>query len=135
MMNLRQELTLEKQHLEALKKEQHSVETETGDLTVKLKASGDDLFFSGRIKNPKELSNLQHEYSILNANRAKLDDKGLELIDQIDLHTKKTAELGKKFTAMEAAWKNDQQRPPPTSKNCKPRWLMPRRKSSSSTPI
>ena len=31
-------------------------------------------------------------------------------MDQIELHTKKTAELGEKFTAMEAAWKNDQQK-------------------------
>jgi len=109
MVNLRTEFTSEKQHLEALRKEQHNLEIETGDLSVKLKDAGDELY-SGRIKNPKELSNLQHDISLLSANRGKLDEKGLELMDQIELHIKKVSELTERFAVMEAAWKIDQEK-------------------------
>jgi uncharacterized protein len=109
MLETRAELTNEKQHLEALKKQQRELETESGDVTARLKTGGDELY-SGRIKNPKELSNLQQDIELLKSKRGKMDDKVLELMDEVELHTKKSAEAGIKFGKIEAEWKIEQEK-------------------------
>jgi uncharacterized protein len=109
MLDMRTELTTEKQHLEAIKKQQRELETESGDVTVRLKTSGDELY-SGHIKNPKELSNLQQDIESLKSQRGKMDDKVLELMDEVEIHTKKSAETGTKFGKVEAEWKVEQQK-------------------------
>ncbi len=53
-------LKSEQQQLEELGRQQHSAEWEIEDLVNKLTPAEDKLY-SGRIKNPKELANLQHE--------------------------------------------------------------------------
>ncbi|GAJ06099.1 unnamed protein product, partial [marine sediment metagenome] len=52
------ELKLKQQHLEELRRQQHSAEWEIDDLVSKL-TTAEEKLYSGRIKDPKELTNLQ----------------------------------------------------------------------------
>jgi predicted nucleic acid-binding Zn-ribbon protein len=104
----RAELDIEKQHLEAMQKQQRSLEREADDISAKLKVSGEELY-SGRVHNPKELSNLQHDIELLKTNRSKIEDKILELMDNIESHTKKLIDLNNKFTKFEENWRVEQQ--------------------------
>ena len=56
------------QHVEELKRQQHSAEWEINDLVDKLTVAEKKLY-SGTITNPKELTNLQHEVDGLKTKR------------------------------------------------------------------
>ena len=77
-------LKSEQQQLEELGRQQHSAEWEIDDLVNKLTAAEEKLY-SGRIKDPKELTNLQHEVTGLRARRSHLEDNALEMMDQVEL--------------------------------------------------
>jgi predicted nucleic acid-binding Zn-ribbon protein len=102
------ELTLEHQCLEELKREQHSAEWEVDALITKLTTAGEKLY-SGSIKNPKELTNLQHEIDSLKTTRDRLEDKALEIIDQVELAETSVASLSSKLNQLEAEWHRQQQ--------------------------
>jgi len=101
-------LKLEQQHLEELRQQQHSAEWEIEDLLSKLTPTEEKLY-SGRIKDPKELTNLQHEADALKARRSQLEDKALEIMDQVELSTTSVATLGNELKTLEAEWHSQQQ--------------------------
>lgn len=103
----RAELAAAQQHLEEIKKQQRSLEWEVDDLSGKLKRAEEELY-SGRIKNPKELSNLQHDIEMLKGQRRKLEDKVLELMDQTDSSTQKVASLSEQLKKLAAEWREEQ---------------------------
>ena len=70
-------LASEQQRLDKLRHQQHSAEWEIDDLVTKITAVGEQLY-SGRIKNPKELTNLQHEVDVLKTKRDQLETSTLE---------------------------------------------------------
>ena len=104
---MRNYLASEQQRLEELQKQQHSIEWEIEDLDTKLKTTEEELY-SGRIKNPKELSNLQHEVDGLKARRAKLEDKALEIMEQAELATKSVASIDSELQSLESEWQTQQ---------------------------
>jgi len=104
----RAKLDTEKRHLQTMQKQQRSLEREADDINAKLKVAGEDLY-SGRIHNPKELSNLQHDIELLKANRSKIEDKILELMDSVESHTKELVDLNEQFTNVEENWRVEQQ--------------------------
>jgi len=102
------EFTQAQQHVEELKRQQHSAEWEINDLGDKL-TTAEDKLYSGTVKNPKELSNLQHETDGLKARRNQLEDETLETMDQAELATASVTSLGSKLKKLEAEWHNQQQ--------------------------
>lgn len=102
-------LALESQHLEELKRQQHSLEWEIDDLTGKLAAAERELY-SGKISNPKELANLQHEVDGLKTRRNELEDKALEVMDQVELTAKSVAAKSNELKALKTEWHSQQQR-------------------------
>jgi len=80
----RERLEQEGRQREALSKEQHTTEWEIDDLVTKVSAAEETLY-SGRIKNPKELANLQHEVELMKAKRNQVEDKALEIMDRAEL--------------------------------------------------
>ena len=102
------ELALERQHLEELQGQQHSVEWEIDDLTDKL-TTAEETLYSGRIKNPKELTNLQHEVDGLKAKRNQLEDKALEIMDRAEHTTATVATMSSELERLEVEWHNQQQ--------------------------
>ena len=101
-------LKSEQQQLEELGRQQHSVEWEIEDLMSKLTAAEDNLY-SGRIKDPKELANLQHEVNGLRARRSQLEDKALEIMDRVELSTASVTTLSNELKTLEVEWRGQQQ--------------------------
>ncbi len=98
----------EHHHLEELSRQQRSVEWEIDGITSKLTTAEDELY-SGRIHNPKELTNLQHEIDGLKTKRGQLENKALEIMDQVELTTKSVATLNSELKVLEAEWHSQQQ--------------------------
>ena len=101
-------LKSEQQHLEELKGQQRSAEWEIDDLVNKL-TTAEEKLYSGRIKDPKELTNLQHEVDGLRVRRNQLEDKALEIMDQVELSTASVAALSNELKTLEAEWHSQQQ--------------------------
>ncbi len=101
-------LKLEQQHLEELKGQQHSAEWEIDDLVSKLTGAEEKLY-SGRIKDPKELTNLQHEVDGWRVRRNQLEDKALEIMNQVELSTASVATLSNELKTLETGWHSQQQ--------------------------
>jgi len=108
VVETRSKLVLEQQRLEELSRQQHSVEWEIDDLTNKLTGTEEELF-SGRIRIPKELANLQHEIDGLKARRDQLEDRALETMDQVEFATGGVATLNSDLKALETEWQSQQQ--------------------------
>ncbi len=108
LVGARNKLALERQSLEELMQQQRSTEWEIDDLTTKL-ATVEEELYSGRTHNPKELTSLQHEINGLKAKRNQMEDKALEIMEQVELVTKSIATLGSELKMLEADWQSQQQ--------------------------
>ena len=109
VLKVRRQLGMEGQHLEELKHGQHSTEWEIDGITTKLTAAEEELY-SGRVRNPKELANLQHEIEILKARRNELEDKTLEIMEQAEVTTASTKTLKSELKTLEAEWQSQQRK-------------------------
>ncbi len=101
-------LKSEQQHLEELGRQQHSAEWEIDDLVNKL-TTAEEKLYNGRIKDPRELTNLQHEVDGLRVRRNHLEDKALEIMDQVELSTASVATLRNELKILENEWQSQQQ--------------------------
>ena len=108
VIEVRNKLALEQQRLEELARQQRSVEWEIEGITSKLTTAEKELY-SGRIRNAKELTNLQHETDGLKAKRTELEDKVLEIMEQVEITTKNVAALDSELKELEAEWQSQQQ--------------------------
>ena len=82
VVTTQEELSRESQRLEELRRQQHSIEWEIDDFTAKL-AVVEEKLYGGRITNPKELANLQHEADGLKGRRNQAEDRVLEIMEQV----------------------------------------------------
>ena len=103
----RRELEAEQQQLEELKKQQHAVEWEVDGYSAKI-AEIDEKLYSGRVKNPKELSNLQQEVEGLKGQCRKVEDKVLEIMELVSEGEAKIAALGSELQKLETEWRQEQ---------------------------
>jgi predicted nucleic acid-binding Zn-ribbon protein len=102
------QLQLEQQRLEELRHKQRSAEWEIDDLATKV-AAAEETLFSGRIKNPKELTNLQHEVDALKAKRDQLEEKALGVMDQVEQSETSVAKINNQLETLKAEWQHQQQ--------------------------
>ena len=96
------------QKLEEIGKQQKAAEWEIEDISGKLAKVQQDLY-GGRTQNPKELSALQHEAEGFKNKRDRLEEKALEIMEQVDAAIIVQSRLDKELSAVEAEWKNQQQ--------------------------
>lgn len=108
VVRARTKLASENQRLEELKRQQHSLEWEIDDLVNKL-APAQERLYGGSIRNPKELTNLQHEVDGLKSKREQLEDKALEVMEQVELIEAGVATISKDSKRLEAEWQSQQQ--------------------------
>jgi len=101
-------LTIEKQRLEELKRRNHDAEWAVDDLLSKI-ASTEKQLYSGKISNPKELSSLQHEVNTLRSMGDELENKALEIIDEVDMTEQKVASLADAYQKLDDVWHRQQQ--------------------------
>ena len=104
----RNKLALEHQQLQELNRQQRSLELEIDSLTSKLTTAEEELY-SGKIRNPKELTNLQHEIDMLKAKRNQMEDKALEIMNQVELTSENIATTDSELKALETEWQSQQQ--------------------------
>ena len=109
VVEARDRLTAAQRRLDELKHHQRGIEWEIEDLVSKITALEGELY-SGRIKNPKELSNLQREVDELKARRSQVEDRALEIMDQVELAQKALATITDELRRLEADWQSQQQR-------------------------
>jgi len=102
-------LSSERQQLEELTHQQRSVEWEIDDISGKISKVEEELY-SGRVRNPKELTDLQHEVDSLKNKRSKLEDQALEVMEQVELATKTVASLDSELKRLETEWQSQQQK-------------------------
>ena len=102
------QLQSEQKRLEELGRKQRSAEDEIEDISTKL-APAEKKLFSGDIKNPKELSSLQHEVEVLKAKRNQMEEKALEIMEQVELCETSVAGTGSELEKVKAEWQRQQQ--------------------------
>ena len=107
VVETRNKLAQEQQRQEELMHQQHTQEWEVEDLGNKLKTAEDELY-SGRIRNPKELTNLQHEIDGLKAKRSQLEDKALEIMGQVESCTRSVAVIKGELKTLETECRKQQ---------------------------
>ena len=93
--------------IESLTASLRPLDLEMGGLDAKLKANQDRLY-SGRVRNPKELSNLQEEASALSRRRSQLEDEQLELMIALEESEAELAERQARLLQIEATWRDEQ---------------------------
>jgi hypothetical protein len=95
------------ERLQAQLAEQHTrqkgLELETQSLDAKI-ASVDERLYSGRVTNPKELSDLQKDAAALRKRRSVLDEKSLEIMIDAEESQAALSEMQAKRDSFEAAW-------------------------------
>ena len=101
-------LESERQRLEEFKQQQRSLEGEVDDEAAKLSGAEQELY-SGKIGNPKELTNLQREVEGLKTKRGQMEDKLLEIMDKVEQATTNVAAVSKEFKVVENEWQEQQQ--------------------------
>ena len=106
--NAQSKLTSEQKRLEALRQQQQSAEWEVDDILSKI-ATIEQQLYGGKITNPKELANLQHEVNTMKAKGNQLEDKALEIIDQVETAEKSVAAASSEFKKLEDEWHSQQQ--------------------------
>jgi predicted nucleic acid-binding Zn-ribbon protein len=107
VVSAQNQLRLEQQRLKELRQKQHSAEWEIDDISTKLTAAEETLF-SGRVKNPKELTNLQHEVEMLKDKRDQMEEKALEIIDEVETSETSVARIGNELETLQAEWHRQQ---------------------------
>ncbi len=100
-------LSTEQKAINDLKHQRRDAEAELDDAQAKIKEAEKQLY-GGRINNPKELSNLQHEVNTLKGLSDQLETKALESIDKVEDAEKTVAASTADFQKLEAAWQQQQ---------------------------
>jgi predicted nucleic acid-binding Zn-ribbon protein len=79
-------------------------ELEAQSVSTKLQADEERLY-SGRVHNPRELSDLQKETQYLERRRADLEDRQLEAMMAVDRATRQVTVTSQEYAAVESDWK------------------------------
>jgi predicted nucleic acid-binding Zn-ribbon protein len=67
----------------------------------------EERLYSGRIRNPKELSDLQHESEYLKRRRSVLEEHVLEEMMAVERLASQAKAAAERFAAVEAAWRSE----------------------------
>jgi predicted nucleic acid-binding Zn-ribbon protein len=102
-----QKFTAGQKHLDDLKHQRRDVEGQMNDILSKIKDAEKQLY-GGKVTNPKELANLQHEINNLKSQNDTIENKALSIIDQVEAAEKSVAAVNSEYKAIEEAWQRRQ---------------------------
>lgn len=108
LLETRDRLSASERYLGELKKKQQDAEWEVEDVAGKLLSAQESLY-SGRITSPKELSSLQHEVEGFKNKRDNLEEKALEIMEQVEATTNELEGLRWQLNEVEKSWRQEQQ--------------------------
>jgi predicted nucleic acid-binding Zn-ribbon protein len=101
-------LAEEEEHLAELERGQRERESEADDLEAKA-AVAEDKLYGGSVKNPKELASFQEQLKTYKAKIKDLDDKTLNIMEQIDTVEQGLATKREELAKMEQEWQAEQE--------------------------
>jgi predicted nucleic acid-binding Zn-ribbon protein len=81
-------------------------ELRAAGVAEKLQAN-EELLYSGRVTNPRELSDLQRENEYLKRRQAELEDRQIEAMLEVDELTAQAAVNNERYVVVEAAWRDE----------------------------
>ena len=87
-------------------KRRKKLETEIGDLDSKSKTASDRLY-SGKVKNPKELTDLHQQIAAMGRHKTTLEDDLLEAMVQVEEGEKQFAAAHEQLQTVAAAWEKN----------------------------
>ena len=108
LLEARGRLSAGEQYLGELKKKQQDAEWEIEDIAGKLSSAQESLY-SGSITNPKELASLQHEVEGFKNKRDSLEEKALDIMEQVEEATDELVGLRQQLEEVEGSWRQEQQ--------------------------
>jgi uncharacterized protein len=103
-----QKVTSEQKRLDDLKRQRRDAEAQMDDVLSKIKETEKQLY-GGKVTNPKELSNLQHEINTLKSKSDEFETKALGIIDLVEAAEKSVAALNSEYKIFEGEWNRRQQ--------------------------
>jgi len=89
--------------LKSLGHQRRDAEGELDDIQSKITAA-DQQLYGGKVTNPKELSNLQHEVNTQKTRRDQAETKALEIIDKQEEQEKAVAAQSSEYRKLEEEW-------------------------------
>jgi predicted nucleic acid-binding Zn-ribbon protein len=101
-------LASEQKQLDDLRHRHRDAEAEVDDLLSKI-ATAEGQLYGGKISNPKELSSLQHEVTTMKARSDELENRALDVIDQVEAQEKVVDELTSEHRNLQDDWHRQQQ--------------------------
>ncbi|HFD39010.1 MAG TPA: hypothetical protein ENJ31_04065 [Anaerolineae bacterium] len=93
--------------LEALRRKTRAVELDVAAVAARLQKNQDRLY-SGKVRNPKELANLNEEAAALRRRQSELEDRQLELMIEGEEAEAELAERQARLRQIEATWRAEQ---------------------------
>jgi predicted nucleic acid-binding Zn-ribbon protein len=103
----REKLTSGQKHLDELKRRRRDTEGQLDDVLSKIKAEEQQLY-GGKVTNPKELSNLQHEVNTLKSKSDEIETKALSIIDLVESAEKSVAAVSSEYKILGEEWNRHQ---------------------------
>jgi uncharacterized protein len=100
-----QKLASAEKQLDHLKKQRRDAEGQVDDVLVKIKDAEQKLY-GGKVTNPKELSNLQHEINTLKTRSDELQNNALSTIELVEAAERNTAAAGIELKSAEVQWQH-----------------------------
>lgn len=107
LISAREKLTSVTDCLLTNEKEQQGIQWQVDDLESKIKATRQKLF-SGKIANPKELVNLEHELAALQKRLNEMEERLLDLMSQTDSLKSNLTAREEDYREIESGWKKEQ---------------------------
>jgi len=89
-------------------REQRRLEDQVATLSSRISPEEKRLY-DGSVKNPKELSSIQHELELLKSQRSGLEDQLVEVLDQAEAAGQEFTTARANVTRLEALWQTTQQ--------------------------
>ena len=108
LLKARAELLAEEKRLTELEKQQRDVEWESEDLRSRI-AQLKDKLYGGKIKNPKELVNLETETEIFKTNLRQKEDSLLDLMAEIETTQDKIKVDSERVRKLDREWQREQE--------------------------
>jgi predicted nucleic acid-binding Zn-ribbon protein len=107
LIRAREAVTETEGSLDELRQQMRVLELDIATVNSKLKQNQDRLY-SGRVRNPKELSNLQEEADALRRRISELEDEQLELMIGIEEEEAELSERRARLRQIESTWREGQ---------------------------
>ena len=106
--NARANLLEADNELVIVKAKQKTTEYSLTDISAKIDAANESLY-SGRVKNPKELQNLQHEINSLQSQRNLLEETDLSLMEKVEAAETRVKQISDELSRVEQKWRSEQE--------------------------